>query len=67
MTRTLAVEWGPYQVRVCGLVPGMIEGTEGFARLGDLDNLNNKEKANASFDKLKEGKQKYELRMVVPL
>lgn len=43
MTKTLAVEWGPYNVRVCGIVPGAIKGTEGFERLGDIGNLNNKE------------------------
>ena len=34
MTKSLAVEWGPYRVRVSGIVPGMIEGTEGVVRLG---------------------------------
>lgn len=48
MTKTLAVEWGPYKVRVCGIVPGAIEGTEGFERLGDLANLNNKEATNTA-------------------
>jgi len=33
----LAVEWGKYGIRVCGIAPGVIEGTEGFQRLrGDL-------------------------------
>lgn len=36
MTKVLAVEWGPYDVRVVGICPGAIEGTEGFARLGDV-------------------------------
>jgi hypothetical protein len=36
-------------VRVIGIVPGAIEGTEGFARLGDLATLNNKEKSNTAF------------------
>jgi peroxisomal 2,4-dienoyl-CoA reductase len=36
ITKTLAVEWGPFKVRVVGIVPGAIEGTEGFERLGDL-------------------------------
>lgn len=49
MTKTLACEWGPYGVRVCGIVPGAIEGTEGFARLSNPDNLNSKDKSNASF------------------
>eukprot|EP00347_Sterkiella_histriomuscorum_P024084 403332361 len=49
MTKTLAVEWGPNKVRVVGIVPGGIEGTEGFERLGDFASMNNKEKANAAF------------------
>lgn len=50
MTKTLAVEWGPYGITVNGILPGPIEGTEGFARL-TLSNVNNKEKTNKSFDK----------------
>jgi peroxisomal 2,4-dienoyl-CoA reductase len=46
ITKTLAVEWGPHKVRVTGIVPGAIEGTEGFERLGDLANMNNKDKSN---------------------
>ncbi|KAG8508943.1 Peroxisomal 2,4-dienoyl-CoA reductase [Galemys pyrenaicus] len=34
MTRHLAVEWGPQNIRVNSLVPGPICGTEGFRRLG---------------------------------
>ena len=33
MTRTLAVEWGPYGIRVNGIAPGPTEGTEGVRRL----------------------------------
>jgi len=44
----MAVEFGPYKVRVNGIVPGAINGTEGMARLGSLANLNNKEKSNES-------------------
>ena len=43
----MAVEWGPHGVRVNAIVPGVIEGTEGAARLGDLSTLNSKEKAGA--------------------
>lgn len=33
ITRTLAVEWGPLGIRVVGIAPGPIDGTEGMARL----------------------------------
>lgn len=38
ITRTLAVEWGALGIRVNGIAPGPIEGTEGVSRLavGDL-------------------------------
>eukprot|EP00350_Pseudokeronopsis_sp_OXSARD2_P013949 CAMPEP_0170541654 /NCGR_PEP_ID=MMETSP0211-20121228/1336_1 /TAXON_ID=311385 /ORGANISM="Pseudokeronopsis sp., Strain OXSARD2" /LENGTH=226 /DNA_ID=CAMNT_0010844475 /DNA_START=16 /DNA_END=696 /DNA_ORIENTATION=- len=51
LTKTLAVEWGPYKIRVVGIVPGSIEGTEGFARLSDLNSMNSKEKANSAMDR----------------
>jgi len=51
ITKVLATEWGPKGIRICGIVPGAIEGTEGFARLSDVNNLNNKEAANRSFEK----------------
>ncbi|MGC4085270.1 MAG: SDR family oxidoreductase [Vicinamibacterales bacterium] len=33
LTRTLAVEWGPYGIRVNGIAPGPVDGTEGVRRL----------------------------------
>jgi len=33
LTKTLAVEWGPHGIRVNGIAPGPIEGTEGVRRL----------------------------------
>jgi peroxisomal 2,4-dienoyl-CoA reductase len=33
LTQTLACEWGPYGIRVNGIAPGPIEGTEGVRRL----------------------------------
>lgn len=33
LTRCLALEWGPEGIRVNGVVPGPIDGTEGMARL----------------------------------
>ena len=42
LTKVTAVEWGPYNVRINGIVPGAIAGTEGFERLGNLSLMNNK-------------------------
>lgn len=36
LTRHLAVEWGPQDIRVNAIAPGPIEGTEGFRKLGDV-------------------------------
>jgi peroxisomal 2,4-dienoyl-CoA reductase len=33
LTRVLACEWGPYGIRVNGIAPGPIDGTEGVRRL----------------------------------
>ncbi len=37
ITRTLAVEWGPLGIRVVGIAPGPIDGTEGMSRLAPGD------------------------------
>src|SRR5262245_8829602 len=42
LTRVLACEWGPYGIRVNGIAPGPIEGTEGVRRL-----TNEQSRANA--------------------
>jgi len=67
ITKTLAVEWGPYNVRVVGIVPGAIEGTEGFERLGDIANMNNKEKSNKAFSEgnAKDSKTGFKESMVI--
>jgi peroxisomal 2,4-dienoyl-CoA reductase len=33
LTRNLAVEWGPFGIRACGIAPGPIADTEGMRRL----------------------------------
>ena len=58
ITKVLATEWGPYGIRICGIVPGAIEGTEGFSRLGDLGTLNSKEKSNSAHSKSQEEQNK---------
>jgi 2,4-dienoyl-CoA reductase [(3E)-enoyl-CoA-producing], peroxisomal len=37
VTRNLAVEWGRFGIRVCGIAPGPIAGTEGMRRLAPDD------------------------------
>ena len=37
VTRCLAIEWGPEGLRVNGVIPGPIDGTEGMARLAPTD------------------------------
>ena len=34
LTKHLAVEWGPENIRINGIAPGPIEGTEGLRKLG---------------------------------
>jgi peroxisomal 2,4-dienoyl-CoA reductase len=34
ITRSLAAEWGEFGIRVNGIAPGAIKGTEGLSRLG---------------------------------
>jgi NAD(P)-dependent dehydrogenase (short-subunit alcohol dehydrogenase family) len=39
MMKNLALEWGPYGIRSCSIVPGPIAGTEGMKRLADPQDL----------------------------
>jgi NAD(P)-dependent dehydrogenase (short-subunit alcohol dehydrogenase family) len=48
MTKVLACEWGPHGIRVVGIVPGAIGGTEGLARLMSFDTANNKDASKAA-------------------
>ncbi|MEO8501231.1 MAG: SDR family oxidoreductase [Vicinamibacteria bacterium] len=46
VTRTLAVEWGRHGIRVNGIAPGPIEGTEGVKRLLEGDKRDRTERLN---------------------
>jgi 2,4-dienoyl-CoA reductase [(3E)-enoyl-CoA-producing], peroxisomal len=46
LTRTLAVEWGRYGIRVNGIAPGPIDGTEGVSRLLAGDKRSDAERRN---------------------
>ena len=46
LTRTLAVEWGRYGIRVNGIAPGPIDGTEGVSRLLAGDKRSHAERLN---------------------
>ena len=49
LTKVLACEWGPHNIRVVGIVPGAIAGTEGFERLGNMNNMNNRAATDKAF------------------
>lgn len=49
LTKVLACEWGPHNIRVVGIVPGAISGTEGFERLGNMNNMNNRAATDKAF------------------
>ena len=51
LTNVLACEWGPHGIRVVGIIPGGITGTEGMARIANLSNMNNREETNTAVSK----------------
>ena len=51
LTNVLACEWGPYGIRVVGVIPGGITGTEGMARIANLSNMNKREQTNTASSK----------------
>lgn len=65
ITKSLAVEWGPYNVRVIGICPGIIEGTVGFNKLSNVSSMNSKEKAESS--KAPENDMKEFMKLTLPL
>lgn len=47
LTRSLALEWGHYGIRVCGIAPGPIANTPGTAKLApSVEGINKKQKSS---------------------
>lgn len=45
LTKNLAVEWGPFGIRACGIAPGPIDDTEGMKRLAPPGGVGDKMRA----------------------